>query len=177
MTTQSVRNYLSGVKYLHVSTGFDFPLYKAPELKLILRGLDHRLNMHLRVLRLSPCRYFECYCSVLLLRQPVPMWAKSFDPAKHLCRGDILLTSFGLLLTFKWSKTNQSGAKPLTLPLHSVSDPLLCPVHAYLLVCSCLPAPNAAPSFFTTRHSGSYTVVTKAVCFHLQGRPRMYRCS
>ena len=28
-------------------------------------------------------------------------------------------------------------------------------------MCSCLPAPAAAPSFFTTRRSGSYTVVTK----------------
>ena len=41
MTTQLVRTYLSGVKYLHVSIGFDFPFYEAPqELKLTLRGLD-----------------------------------------------------------------------------------------------------------------------------------------
>ena len=52
MTTQSVCNYLSGVKYLHVSMGFNFPFYEAPELKLTLRDLIVWLNMHLRVLRL-----------------------------------------------------------------------------------------------------------------------------
>ena len=40
MTTQLVRNYLSGVKYLHVSMGFDFPFCEAPELKSTLRGLE-----------------------------------------------------------------------------------------------------------------------------------------
>ena len=44
MTIQSVRNYLSGVKYLHVSTGFDFPFYEAPELKLTLHGLDRMVK-------------------------------------------------------------------------------------------------------------------------------------
>ena len=29
-------------------------------------------------------------------------------------------------------------------------------------MCSCLPVPAAAPSFFTARRSSSYTVVTKA---------------
>lgn len=46
MTPQSVRNYLSGVKLLHVVTGFDFPFYETLELRLTLRGLD-RIHRHL----------------------------------------------------------------------------------------------------------------------------------
>ena len=46
MTPQSVRNYLSGVKLLHVVTGFDFPFYETFELRLTLRGLD-RVHRHL----------------------------------------------------------------------------------------------------------------------------------
>ena len=46
MTPQSVRNYLSGVKLLHVVTGFDFPFYETFELRLTLRGLD-RIHRHL----------------------------------------------------------------------------------------------------------------------------------
>lgn len=46
MTPPSVQNYLSGVKLLHVFTGFDFPFYETPELKLTLRGLE-RINKHL----------------------------------------------------------------------------------------------------------------------------------
>lgn len=40
MTPPSIRNYLSEVKLLHVFTGFEFPFYEFPELKLTLRGLD-----------------------------------------------------------------------------------------------------------------------------------------
>ena len=52
MTLQSVRNYLSGVRLLHVLTGFEFPFYKAPELKLTLRGL-HTPGHSARKLRQS----------------------------------------------------------------------------------------------------------------------------
>ena len=43
MTPQSVRNYVSGAKLLHVITGFDFPFYEDSELILTLRGLDRIL--------------------------------------------------------------------------------------------------------------------------------------
>ena len=184
MTTQLVRNYLSGVKYLHISMGFDFPFYEAPELKLTLCGLEHLVkhapsrappvtrSLLWALVQCSSsalaeesvfwCAFLFAFYLFARISNLVPTLAKSFDPTKHLCRGDIVVTSFGLRVTFKWCKTNQSSAKPLTLPLHSVSDPLLCPVRAYLHMCWCLPAPAAAPSFFTTRRSGSYTVVTKA---------------
>ncbi|CAH3189965.1 unnamed protein product, partial [Porites evermanni] len=118
MTPQSVRNYLSGVKLLHVVTGFDFPFYETFELRLTLRGLD-RIHRHL------PSRAPPVIPDLLLS-------ARSFDPAKHLCRGDIKITSFGLSVSFKWSKTNQTGSKVLAVPLLSNSDHLVCPVRAYL---------------------------------------------
>ena len=86
----------------------------------------------------------------------------NFDPIKQLCRGDIVVTRFGLLIIFKWSKTNQTGAKSLKLPLLYTSDPALCPIHTYLHMCSCLPAPASAPAFFTAYRPGSYIVITKS---------------
>ena len=73
-----------------------------------------------------------------------------------------MVSSFELLVFFKWSKTNQTGAKPLTIPLLYVSDSYLCPVRAYLLMCTRLPAPAEVPAFFTAYHSGSYAVITKS---------------
>ena len=153
MTSQSVRNYLSGVKLLHVFAGFEFSFYDEPELKLTLRGLD-------RILKRSPSRappvtpaflrdlvtganhslsdlVFSCaflFAFFLFARisNLAPASFGSFDPTKQLCRGDIVVTRFGLLITFKWSKTNQTGAKSLKLPLSYTSDPALCPVRAYL---------------------------------------------
>ena len=64
-------------------------------------------------------------------------------------------------VSFKWSKTNQTGAKLLNLPLLYASDPYLCPVRAYLHMCSCLPATAQAAAFFTGYRTGSYIVITK----------------
>lgn len=45
MTPPSVRNYLSGVKLLHLMLGFEFPHLSSHELKLTLCGID-RLAQH-----------------------------------------------------------------------------------------------------------------------------------
>lgn len=184
MTPQSVRNYLSGVKLLHVFMGLDFPFYEAPELKLTLRGLD-RLLKHvpsrappvtpelLRALILCAnsaslydlvfsCAFLFAFFLFARISNLAPVSVNSFDPTKQLCRGDIVVTRFGLLVSFKWSKTNQTGASPLTLPLLCISDTILCPVRAYLHMCSRLPANASAPAFFTARNSQCCIPITKA---------------
>jgi len=40
LTPQSVRNYLSGVKLLHVTAGFEFAFYESIELQFTLRGIE-----------------------------------------------------------------------------------------------------------------------------------------
>ena len=62
----------------------------------------------------------------------VPEPAKSFDPRRHLTRGDVAVTSHGLLVTFKCTKTIQFGERRLHIPLLGIADSPLCPVCAYL---------------------------------------------
>ena len=45
MTPPSIRNYLSGVKLLHVSLGYPFPDLSTHEIQVTLRGID-RLAQH-----------------------------------------------------------------------------------------------------------------------------------
>ena len=45
MTPPSIRNYLSGVKFLHVSLGYPFPDLSTHEIQVTLRGID-RLAQH-----------------------------------------------------------------------------------------------------------------------------------
>ena len=182
MTPMSVRNYLSGVKLLHVFTGFEFPFYETPELKLTLRGLD-RILKHApsRAPPVTPellrdlikcatnsshdlvfsCAFLFAFFLFARISNLAPASVSSFDPSKQFCRGDIVVTRFGLSVSFKWSKTNQTGARLLKLPLVYTADPNLCPVRAYLRMCSCLPATASAPAFFTGYRAGSYIVITK----------------
>jgi len=73
--------------------------------------------------------------------------ASSFDPRKHLCRGDISLAPHGLNVVFKWSKTNQSGSHRLVLPLARIPNSPLCPVNMFLRMCTLCPASSHAPAF------------------------------
>lgn len=152
-----------------------------PELKLTLRGLD-RILKHApsRALPVTPellrdlikcattsphdlvfsCAFLFAFFLFASISNLAPASVSSFDPSKQLCRGDIVVTTFGLSISFKWSKTNQTGVKLLKLPLLYTSDPHLCPVRAYLRMCSCLPAPASAPAFFTGYCAGSHKVIT-----------------
>ena len=45
LTPASVRNYLSGVKFLHVALGHDFPSLRTFSIRITLRGID-RMALH-----------------------------------------------------------------------------------------------------------------------------------
>ena len=108
------------------------------------------------------CAFLFAFFLFAQISNLAPASVSSFDPSKQLCRGDIVVTRFGLSVSFKWSKTNQTGSKLLKVPLLYTSDPHLCPVHAYLRMCSRLPATTLAPAFLTGYRAGSYIVITKS---------------
>ena len=70
----------------------------------------------------------------------VPESANSFDPHRHLNRGDVAETSHGLLVAFNCAKTIQIGERRLHIPLLSIADSPLCPVSAYLRMIRLVPA-------------------------------------
>ena len=159
MTPTSVRSYLSGVKFLHVALGHEFPLLKEFAIRVTLRGIN-RIALHCPVRAppvtphilfkliqhsFSPDSYpeeitFSCtflFAFFLLARisNIFPVSACSFDSRKHLCRGDIVSAPRGLTVTFKWSKTNQTGSRHLQLLLVEIPNLPLCPVAVSPYVC------------------------------------------
>ena len=110
MTPQLVRNYLGGIKLLHIITGFDFPFHKEPELKLTLRCLDRILkHAPLRAPPIMPellralvmcanssihdlvfsCTFLFAFFLFVRISNLALASVGSFDPTKHLCLGDI----------------------------------------------------------------------------------------
>ena len=75
-----------------------------------------------------------------------------FDKAKYLCRYDITLTSFGLQVNLKYSKTNQFDDKNILLPIYALPDSPLCSVWAFKLMCTLVPAPSDASAFCRIHH-------------------------
>ena len=62
----------------------------------------------------------------------VPKSAESFDPCRHFTRRDVAVTSHGLLVTFKCTKTIQFGERLLHIPLLRINDSL------NIMPCFCL---------------------------------------
>lgn len=187
LTPDSVRNYLSGAKFLHIALGHDFPSLKEFAIRVTLRGID-RLALHcpVRAPPVTPCILFllvQNSCSpdssleeitfscaflfafFLLARisNIVPASVRSFDPRKHLCRGDIVPAPHGLTVTFKWSKTNQTGSRHLQLPLVAIPNSPSCPVLMFHRICTLVPACSAAPAFVLPSLDGSLSPITKSV--------------
>ena len=150
MVPSSVRNYLSGVRVMHILLGLPFPHTEDFLLKLELRGIA-RLDPHV------PLRATPVTPSVLLLfRRSMnddslhhAVWACSlflfFTMARLgsilpkagstplntiLTRNRVNFSKEGLVVTLLHTKTIQFGRRRLHIPLIK-NDSTLCPVHAY----------------------------------------------
>ena len=168
-SVESIRNYLSGIKLMHLLTGFTCPDLSAIDLTLALRGLMRNnphcpkqalpitpdiLLLFLQNLDLSDPSHLAHWCLFLfafflMLRKSnlVPESIKAMDLSKILCRGDVAVLSKSLLVHIKWSKTIQFGQRTLTLPLVSIPGSPLCPVQAFKQMSACIPASASDPAF------------------------------
>ena len=127
----SIQNYISGVRTLHALLEAPFHSADNIELKLTLRGLKRSKPHAVRqAAPLSPHILCKVH-SLLDLTTPfdATLWAlllvafftlsrksnlvvtgkKAFDRRRQLCRFDVLIGEKGLLVQFRWSKTNQFG--------------------------------------------------------------------
>ena len=183
LTPQSIRNYLSGVKLLHLIAGFDFPFLQSYEVRLTLRGIQ-RLAKHtpnrappitpdilsklVSVIDLEDGKEVTIMCAFLFtfflfarVSNILPHVASRFDRVHHLCRGDIHECQAGLLVLFKWSKTNQFCQRRVMLPLVRLESNPICPVAMYSRMCSFYPAPSQAPAFTYSSRRGKFVSVHK----------------
>ena len=165
----SIKNYLNGIRVLHLYAGLEFTVLQSFECKMLLRGIS-RLKQH-RVRRAAPITpqilldlyhlmdlneplILACWVAYVLAfflmsrkANLVPSSIRSFDPCKHLTRGNLVVVDNGLLVTITWSKTNQFGERILQVPLPRIRGSPLCPVRAYEQLVRLVPAESYCPAF------------------------------
>jgi integrase len=166
---ESIRNYLSGVKLLHLFTGHSYPDFGAFELTLALRGLrrllshtpkqalpmtpDILLKIHQNLDLAKPvhstywCAFLFAFYLMLRKSNLVPVSSSAFDSTKQLTRGDVLVSSSALLVVIRWSKTVQFSQRVIKLPLTAIPSSPLCPVTAYTRMITLCPAKCSDPAF------------------------------
>ncbi len=172
----SVRNYLNGVKVLHLLSDASTVAFQSFEVKLTLKGM-RRLKAHhpkqaapitvpilqAFFLLLDVTKPFDATCWALILiafycmlrkSNLVPESAHKFDPTKQLTRSDIQVNSKCLLVHIKWSKTIQFAQRKLTIPLLAIPGSHLCPVQAYTNMLKLVKAGPQDPAFSLLSNHG-----------------------
>jgi integrase len=184
-SADSIVNYLGGVRLMHLYAGLPFDLLQNFLVKLLLKGLRKRLcHTPRRALPITPqillsflpylhldspfditlwCSFLFAFFLMARKSNICPPSKRKFDSTKHLCRGDILYNDTGLLVLFRWSKTNQHRQRPKLTPLIKMPDSPLCPLTIFTTMNTMIPANPKDPAFLIPTNCGKFTTLTHDV--------------
>ena len=169
----SIKNYLVGVKWFHVLSGLDTAQFDHLSLKLLHKGIA-RIKKHQpqQALPITPEILEDIHGKLdlsvvedisfwtlllfgffLMARKSnlVPDTISKFDTFRHLCRGDVRLSDNLMLVSLKWSKTNQLGDRQHYVPLLAMQHSNLCPVGAFKRLIRQVPGTSQSPLFCMTK--------------------------
>ena len=168
-STQSIRNYISGVKTMHQILGHsteqinDFIInlslkgiartqphlvkQSAPITPEILLKMYQNMDMRKSTNIVLWCLFLFAFFLFARKSNLVPTTVKDLKSSKFLLRQDICCKNGNLLVTMKWSKTIQFGDRILVTPLVSIPHSPLCPVAAYLKMRQVIKADTTDPLF------------------------------
>ena len=153
---ESLLNYVSGVKTLHVLIQLPVDSFSDSVFQLTVKGL-RRLNSHVphEAPPMTPQALLDIYNLLdlskeddvilwailligffLLLRKCnlVPDSTAKYDSTKQLSRGNIEILDEYVRVTLTWTKNHQFGNKPLRFALPFISGSPLCPATALINV-------------------------------------------
>lgn len=184
MSSETVANYLSGVRKLHQLGGFPVPGPDDPNLKHMMRAIKTELAHPLRQaapvkpdllrriyhhVKLDSIFDIVCYTTILVgfylfLRKSnlVPDGASQFDPDKQLTKSDIQIGPKMILVVIRWSKTIQYKEKELLLPLLPAADVTICPVFWLKLMLKKVNRTDKEPLFAVPDGAGGVISLTYA---------------
>ena len=156
-STSAIKNYISGVKTMHLLLGYSIEHINNFLLNLGLKGIA-RLNPYCtkqakaitpeillefsKVLNFSShtdcifwCLFLFAFFLFARKSNLVPTTKKDLIDRKCLLYEDIKEHADVLIVSFRWSKTIQFGERVLETPLVKIPGSVLCPVSAYHNMC------------------------------------------
>ena len=167
MKPPSIRNYLSGVKMMHIFLGYEYTISEDFHMHLTIRGIE-RIVQHvpLRAKPITPAiskaihhtshsfstlewSVFACglFLFFTMARIGSILPASHRTPTHHfLTRDRVNFSREGILITLLHTKTIQFGERRLHIPLPQTNS-ALCPVAAYSASMTRVQHPNSTPAF------------------------------
>lgn len=170
-STDSIRNYINGIKSMHLLLGYSVEQINKFLLNLSIKGIAKlhpyrrkqaepvtpeilisiadTMNFHDKADLVFWCLFLFAFFLLARKSNLVPTSKKDSILKKFLLRQDVIDHGNYLLVNMRWTKTIQRGERILQIPLIGMPDSILCPVHAYRTMCRAIPASADAPLFIT----------------------------
>ena len=168
-SVQSIRNYLSGIKTMHILLGYSVEHINNFIINLGLKGMARLKPYCIKqaepitpiilkqihdVLDLTDTHDTVYWCLFLFAfylfarkSNLVPTVKKDIEKKLFLCRKDVKVMQNYLIVSMGWSKTIQFGERVLQTPVVEVPGSVLCPVTAYKNMCSKVKVSREEPLF------------------------------
>ena len=182
MKPPSIRNYLSGVKMLHIFLGYEYTFSDSFHLHLTVRGIE-RIHLHVpkRAKPMTPaillaihkfshsfsslqCAAFAAgiflFFTMARASSLLPT-SRNTPPHQFLTKTRVNFSKEGLVVTLLHTKNIQFGGRRLHIPLLR-TDSALCPVDAYTTSLSSHQAPHPTPAF-VFKQEGKVRWLTKSI--------------
>lgn len=180
-SSESVMNYVSGLKKLHAYARVPFPAW-TPYVSTVFQGVKRllahqvqqsrpitpeilkRIAMHVN--KHDPNQVVKFTALVLgfyLFLRSSNLTCKTqttFDPNKNLTRSDIRLAETIALIEIRWSKTIQFCQRKLLMPIIQILDADICPIIWLKLMINMVPASPHHPAFCVYNAAGKLVPLT-----------------
>jgi hypothetical protein len=184
-SSQSVRNYLSAVGFIHRQLGLECSSLSSHQVNTMLRAIDNTLRspilpkqpvtikILLNIIKLCDklgawglvckCAFLFCFLGFLRQSNVAPRSPTLFDPTRDTLRADVHTSSQALAIRLKWTKTKQGAHHPIFIPLPRIHGSPLCPARAYQQMCTVFPAtsPNTPLLIYHSAHQPTIMVTSR----------------
>ena len=175
-SVESIKNYLCGVKTLHLFLDKPFRHLDDFSVKLLFKGIarskqhlpkqasaitiDMLLDFYHIINHEDPkqctiwCLFLFAFFLMARKSNLVPDSRVTFNKDKHLTRNKVIIDEDIAIVIFNWSKTLQMGDRVLKIPLVENPGSKLCPITAYKNMCRLVPAVGDNPAFLFPSKNG-----------------------
>ena len=183
---QSIKNYLNGVKFIHILLGHEFVHYKDAHFRMLFRGIERNLvhvpqrasPISIDILRrvgsfvdshseLDLVCYTACLLLFFLMARAGNVFHSDKDSGRGLLRKDVYFSDQDMFIRFRRTKTIQFGRRVLVIPIRS-NNSIICPVLACRRMIESIPGSRSQSLFLVRRGDTSVPLSKQAFLSHVR---------
>ena len=182
LSTATIVTYISAIKTKCSTFEINFSPWSHSRVTLMLRACSRTIVHHQQakqvltphnlvalIQQLSSHPHGVMYKGLFLLAfhgffrisNLLPKSKSKNETNRHLTRGDVSISSSGITVFLKWSKTMQASRDTRLIPLAAVPGSPLCPLQAFLQIQQAYPVPSQSP-MFSYLHNNKLVVISQS---------------